>query len=142
MVNLAASRSTVRPKGAVLRTVLLSLIGVVGVVAGLLSMHTLSVDAPIQTPVAAVAPAEHHDAGVAFERPATSDECGPSGCEPLHVMGLMACVLALLLVSLVAAPYVSRWYVTLRVFTRLSILAHLAAAPPPPSLVALSISRT
>jgi hypothetical protein len=130
----------------VLRTMLLSLLGVVAVIVGLMAMHTLSVDAPTHTPAAAVAPAEHHTGGGALtaDSPATSDECGPAGCEPMHAMGLMTCVLALLLVSLAfaAAPHISRWFVTLRALNRVLLSALLAAAPTPPSLIELSISRT
>lgn len=145
-MTLAAIRSAVRPQGAVLRTMLLSLLGVVGIIAGLMAMHTLSVDAPAHTPVAAVAPMEHHadDPARTAGMPATSNECGPAGCEPMHAMGLMTCVLALLLVSLAfgAAPHISRWFVNLRTLSRVLLTAFIAAAPTPPSLVALSISRT
>jgi len=145
-VALATIRSAVRPQGAVLRTALLSLLGVVGVIAGLMAMHTLSVDAATHAPVAAVAPMEHHadDPARSAGMPATSDECGQAGCDPMHAMGLTTCVLALLLVSLVfgAAPRISRWFVNLRTLSRMLLSTLLAAAPTPPSLVALSISRT
>jgi hypothetical protein len=146
MVTLAAIRSTLRPQTAVLRTVLLSLASVIAMVAGLLAMHTLNVDASTPTPIAAIAPIEHHayDAARTVEMPPTSDECGPSGCEPMHAMSLMTCVLALLLISLVfgASPHISRWFVNLRILSRALVSTFLAAAPAPPSLIALSISRT
>lgn len=144
-MTLAAIRSALRPHTAVLRTVLLSLLSVIAMVAGLLAMHTLTVDAPTHPPVAAVAAMEHpDDTARTADAPATSDECQLTNCEPTHAMGLVTCVLALLLVSLIlgAVPHVSRWLVTLRSLGRVLFSALLAAAPTPPSLTALSISRT
>jgi hypothetical protein len=146
MVSLAAIRSAVHPRTAVLRTVLLSLLGVIVLVAGLLAMHTLSIDAPTHTAGAAVAPMALHadDAAQTAEMPSPSDDCGPTGCEPMLAIGVMTCVLALLLVSLVfgAAPHVSRWFLSLQTLGRARLSPLLAAAPAPPSLISLSISRT
>ena len=72
------------------------------------------------------------------------DECGASGCEPMPVMVLMACVLALFLVwlGLAALRRLSWRFVTLRTAGRTLTALVFAAAPTPPSLIALSISRT
>ncbi|WP_373298453.1 DUF6153 family protein [Pseudolysinimonas yzui] len=146
MVTLSAIRSVAHPPTAAVRTLLLSLLGVAAVVVGLLAMHTFSLDEPTHTPAAAVSPMEHQAGETARspEPPATSSDCGTSGCEPMHAMGFMACLLALLVVSLVfgAAPHISRWLANLRTDGRVLLSALLAAVPAPPSLISLSISRT
>jgi hypothetical protein len=144
MVTLAAIRSAVRPRAS--RTILLTLIGVIAIVVGLLTMHTLSLDGPAHSPVAAAAPIEHHAEGPAHgeQTPATSGACGAVGCDPTHTLGLMSCVLALLLAPLIVAamPSIALLVATLWSIGRALISALLAASPGPPSLIALSISRT
>jgi hypothetical protein len=138
---MTAIRTIRRPPRAVLLTLSLGLV-VGAIVLGLVGMHTLSVDAPHHAPAAVVS--EHHLAeGMQSTSPA-SDECTPTGCQPAHAMGLAFCVLALLVLSLLigaAPPRTGRWMMiplTLR-----SLEPNLrAVAPDPPSLIALSISRT
>jgi hypothetical protein len=146
MVTLSAIRSVTHPRAAAVRTVLLSLIGIATVLVGLLSMHTFSPDESTHTSAVASATMEHEAGETARspEPPATSGDCGTSACEPMNAMGLMTCLIALVFVSLAfgAAPHVSRWLANLRTDGRAVISALLAAAPAPPSLIALSISRT
>jgi len=136
---MAAIRAIRRPPRVVLLTLSLALV-VGAIVIGLVGMHTLSVDAPRHAPVAAAS--EHH---LAEEMPSTPpDECGPTGCQPLHAMELAMCVLALLVLSVVtgaAPPRTGRWMMMLLMLRSLEPKLR-AVAPHPPSLIALSISRT
>lgn len=127
------------------RSILLRLALVVGVLAGLLAMHTV-ITAPDHPAVAAVVTTEHHAAevgGALSESPA-SDDCGVSGCEPVHAMGAMACLLALLVAWVLtgAAPPAGRWMNELPAAALALVATLRSVAPPPPSLIALSISRT
>jgi hypothetical protein len=127
------------------RSLLLRLALVVGVLAGLLAMHTV-ITGPAHPAAATAVTIEHHAAetpGVLSESPA-SDDCASSGCEPSHAMGVMACLLGLLVAWVLtgAAPPAGRWMKELPA-AALAIVATLrSVAPPPPSLIALSISRT
>jgi hypothetical protein len=141
---MTALRAIRRPPRAVLLTLSLGLV-VGAIVIGLVGMHTLSIDAPHHAPAAAVA-AEHHPGppeGIQVVSPAP-DECASTGCQPVHAIGLAMCVLALLVLSLVvgvAPPRSGRWMM-ITLATR-SLEPRLRAVDPdPPSLVALSISRT
>jgi hypothetical protein len=128
-----------------LRSLLLRLVLVVAVLAGLLAMHTVITGAQH---TAAVAPAavEHHPAETAhvLTEPAVPDDCASSGCLPLHAMGIMTCLLALLVAWALsgAAPPTGRWMRELRAAALALVAASRSVLPPPPSLVALSISRT
>jgi hypothetical protein len=125
------------------RSILLRLALVIAVLAGLLAMHTL-VTGPSHAAAATALTMEHHPAEPWGdpERGIDADDCGPE-CVPLHAMGVMACVLALLVgLSLVMAPRAESgsW--------KRPTAAHWLIGEPrsvvarPPSLVALSISRT
>jgi hypothetical protein len=59
-------------------------------------------------------------------------------------MGVMACLLALLVASVLtgAAPPVGRWMKELPAAALALVATLRSVAPPPPSLIALSISRT
>lgn len=146
-----------------LRRLLVTFAGVLLVIAGLLAMHTLASGHVGEHPDAAAASIEHAgnpvvavDAVMAsMSVPATdmgsgavaggcTAECGPAGM-PDHSALMAACVLALLAVAIVvlvpallsrlnAAPAPVR---TLERIVR-AALPH----PRPPSLTALSISRT
>lgn len=138
---MTANRAIRRPPRAVRLTLSLALV-VGAIVIGLVGMHTLSVDAPHRAPVAVAS--EHHLAQEMPSTPPAQDECGPAGCQPLHAMGLAMCVLALLVLALVtgvAPPRTGRWMVTLPTSRSLEPKVR-AVAPDPPSLIALSISRT
>jgi len=138
---MTAIRAIRRPPRAVLLTLSLGLV-VGAIVIGLVGMHTFSVDAPHHAPVAAVA--EHHPAEEIPSTAPAPDECGPTGCQPMHAMGLAMCILALLVLSLItgaAPPRTGRWMLTLPMLRSLEPKRR-AVAPHPPSLIALSISRT
>lgn len=127
------------------RSLLLRLVLVVGVLAGLLAMHTVLTGAAHPAAAAAVT-VEHHAAetgGAPGEAPA-SDDCGTSGCAPLHAMGVMACLLALLVAWVLtgASPPAGRWMRDVPTAALALAAALRSVAPPPPSLIALSISRT
>ena len=145
-MSLVVIRSALRPQTALRRTLFLSLLGVVAIVVGLLAMHTLSVDSPGHTTVAITPMDHHHPAELSGpEGPqSTSDDCDSEGCHPVHAMGLMTCVLALLAVTLLfgAGSGARRWIVALPSVARSLAWTLRAASPTPPSLIYLSISRT
>jgi hypothetical protein len=125
------------------RSLLLRFALVVAVLAGLLAMHTLVAGQP-HTAAAAVVTVEHHPAEASGETgaPLDAEECGPE-CLPLHAMGLMACVLALLAgLVLLAATRAGSWRPRRSPATASFVTALRSIVPQPPSLVALSISRT
>jgi hypothetical protein len=128
---------------AAVRSLLLRLALVVGVVAGLLAMHTV-ITGPAHAATAVTV--EHHaaDAGEPMSESPAFDECGSSGCEPLHAMGVMACMLALLVAWVLtgAAPPAGRWKNDLPAAVLALAQRPRSVGPPPPSLIALSISRT
>lgn len=144
-MNLAVIRAALLPQSELLRKGLLAALGVVAILAGLLAMHTLSASAPSHIPVAGVAEMDHHLAQP-VEMPVTqaaSDECA-SGCEPVHAMGLMACLLVLMTIAMivVAMAPAALWFASqgrmwIQPATRIS-----TGSPSPPSLEELSISRT
>lgn len=125
------------------RSILLRLVLVIAVLAGLLAMHTLIVEPPHTTAAVTV---QHHSAenGGALSESTVQDDCGSSDCQPLHAMGLMTCLLALLvaLVLAGAAPPAGRWVRELPMAALAFGAALRSVASPPPSLIALSISRT
>jgi hypothetical protein len=145
MVNLAVIRAALLPQSELLRKGLLAALGIVAILAGLLAMHTLSASAPSHIPVAGVAEMDHHLAQpVAMPvTQAASDECA-SGCEPVHAMGLMACLLVLMTVSMivVAMSPAARWFDPKLPSWRQPVVRIFTASPSPPSLEELSISRT
>lgn len=127
------------------RSLLLRLALVAGVLAGLLAMHTL-VTGPAHTAAATAVTTEHHavEAGAPMSESPASDECASSGCEPLHALGVMACLLALLVAWVLtgAAPPAGRWMTESSAAVRALLGSFRSVAPSPPSLIALSISRT
>lgn len=115
---------------------------VVGILAGLLAMHTL-VTASSHTPTAAAAVTHHAEpGGGAVTGSPAPDDC--ADCDPGHAMGLMTCVLALLVAWVLAsvAPPSGRRLNALPAVALTLVAALRSFAPAPPSLVALSISRT
>lgn len=145
-MTLSAIRTAARSRTVAVRTVLLSLIGVGAIVVGLLMLHSFSLDESPASPAAAVSPATTPAGETArsAEQPAAPDDCGLSGCDPAHTVGFLACLLAVMVVSLipVAAPHMSRWLTNLWAQSPSLLYALRAAVPAPPSLIALSISRT
>lgn len=128
-----------------LRTVLLTGVGVAALMFGLLAMHTLNLAGPHHETAASISQTDHAMVAAGDNsHVASASECGEGGCGLVDGMGAMACVLALLVAAIAfAAPAIrSRW---------LELLPHVAATPArvdvaspdhPPSLIALSISRT
>lgn len=134
------------------RRLLLGLSAVAAIVAGLLAMHSLNIASHhnevvvaqhSETLVAQPAAADHH-------HPASTDvlqgteqvgSCG-EGCDMSSMLG--GCILALLVTSalLAGAATVSRSSGVHVILTRIIAAAASLAAPVPPSLQALSISRT
>jgi hypothetical protein len=127
------------------RLILLRLALVIAVLAGLLAMHTLMTGPP-QTAATAAVTVEHHpaDTGGALSESATPEDCGSSGCHPLHALGFITCLLVLLVAWVLsgAAPPAARWRRALPVAALALVALLRSVAPQPPSLVALSISRT
>ena len=129
---------------------LLIVLAVPALLVGLLAMHVLS-GAPIQAdttthhPVVLTDDASHHEANTALagHDPAESAACGPA-CGQDHEMLAMACLLALLVaaLTLLAAAQVHRGTWMLRPIRFLGVFVSAPPEPRPPSLTALSISRT
>lgn len=126
-----------------------ALLAVPAVVAGILAMHFLTglaapgaaahhMDAPT---IVAAAP---HVMGEADTAPAILD-CSAQ-CAPTHEMTAMACLmLALLVVFVLLASSTGGllgWVSPRVVLARISVALAALAPPNPPSLTALSISRT
>ena len=124
-------------------------LGVAAIVVGLLAMHVITATSTDHT--------GHHTAATTHEHTDTMlmTDTSPAGaattdcngaCESGHNMASMACLLALLITTLILTVRViiSRWGSDLyRLVAALSAALPAALAPPsPPSLLALSISRT
>jgi hypothetical protein len=144
-VNLSAIRAALLPQSMHMRRGLLAVFGAVAIIVGLLSMHTLSGNAPSHDPVAGIAEMDHHLAqtGAVSVSQTASDNC-TSGCEPMHAMALMACLLVLMTIAMivVAMAPAALWFAPqgrmwIQPATRIS-----TGSPSPPSLEELSISRT
>ncbi|WP_152030945.1 DUF6153 family protein [Agromyces aureus] len=140
-----------------LRLLLIAL-AVPSVLIGLLAMHVLSgaasqPSAATHHTIAVVAASDesHHEGATnaashdpsASASATTSAACGPA-CEQEHGMLTMACLLALLVaaLTLLAAAQVHRGAWMLRPIRFLGVFLSAPAQPSPPSLIALSISRT
>jgi len=123
---------------------------VIAVIAGILAMHSLSLEdnqTGSVTPAVSVVSAQGEP--VAATAPVSSSDsqgCDTIVCTPGHALDAIACVLALLLtLSLLILVDRSRWDELLALLRR-----HLSVMPTPrglalwaaPSLVALSVSRT
>ena len=135
----------------VLRKAMLLLVLVGALVAGLLAMHIVASAmgghnyAPAST--MAMQGAVHHAGAIAVpgdESTAVSDCAG--SCDPGHSMVTMVCVLALLITVLVLGalrrPALAGLLRALLLPLRRIVAFAAAAFPLPPSLDALSISRT
>lgn len=144
-MNLAVIRAAMLPQSVLLRKGLLAVLGVVAILAGMLAMHTLSASAPSHSSVADIAAMDHHLAQP-VEMPATqaaSDVCA-SGCEPVHAMVVMACLLVLMTVSVIVVAMLpaARWFDPQLHLWRQPAVRISTTSPSPPSLEQLSISRT
>lgn len=144
-MNLTAIRAALLPQSMHMRRGLLAVFGAVAIIVGLLAMHTLSANAPSHDPVAGIAEMDHHLAqtGAVSVSPTASDDC-TSGCEPMHAMALMACLLVLMTIAIIAAATApaALWFSAQhRMWLQLAIRIS-TGSPSPPSLEELSISRT
>lgn len=147
-MNLAKLRDVGDSDAPMWRTVLLSLLAVAALIVGLIAMHSLNLDsshyaAEVASPSGAHhAPASSTTDPVSLASPAL--ECGGAGCDPGHAMTFMACILALLVASIAfgVASNGLLGYGSPRRLLQLLLIHLQSAIPPPPSLHALSISRT
>jgi len=143
-------RAALQPGGSTRRVALLGLGVVIAVLAGILAMHSLSLEdnqtGAVTPGVSAVSPQAEPAAAIAPASPADTQGCDTVLCTPGHALGPIACVLALLLtLSLLILVDRSRSDELLALLRR-----HLSVMPTPrglaartaPSLVALSVSRT
>ena len=144
-MNLSAIRAALLPQRMHMRKGLLAFLGAVAIIVGLLAMHTLSANAPSHDPVVGVAEMDHHLTLTDSipETQTASNDCA-SGCEPMHAMALMACLLVLMAIAIfaIAMAPAARWFAPqprtwLQPAVRIS-----TGSPSPPSLEGLSISRT
>ncbi len=122
-----------------LRSLLLSAVAVAAIVVGLLAMHSMNF--ALSEPAAGVAPTsagEH--AGSMAPNPSCDAECESA---PVHDMMTEACFFILLVtVLLLTLPSVAATLVGAANPFRYLVSIAIRAAAKPPSLVALSISRT
>ncbi|NYD75865.1 DUF6153 family protein [Leifsonia soli] len=140
------------------------LLAVVGVIVGILGMHTLvsgpadsmSPHAALHSALGSDHPGEEStkgtDAGRGMAMGSSTDpgmdahaHCAAGGCGPGHDMSAMLCFLALLAtVLLLLAPILmrSRWAFFAAIAARAREVPRIIAPASPPSLHVLSISRT
>lgn len=147
-MNLAAIRSAVSPQSAARRNVLLTLLGVVVIVIGLLAMHTLAAS-PAHASVGDVGDSARHvvaDLSVADVQASVESDghCGSGDCRSPHALALMTCIFALVAASLVLVAGHNSWRSSpVTIAPAQSLITGLRLAPlVPPSLIVLSISRT
>ena len=112
---------------------------------GLLAMHSLNLEHTSSESTVASATASAHHAGMATgdNLVGTADDCaGP--CAPEHSMTAMVCILALLVSLLLigAIRVVAGWKPFWRWVASITERVAALPLPAPPSLHALSISRT
>lgn len=143
-MTLDAVNRALRPHALVWRRLLLTLAAVVAIIVGLLAMHSFSTDAGNHdATTAVVAEAHQHEHGGA---PFVANHDCDGACEPGHSMPVTACLLALLVFTLLLAAReaVARGRLPLpgAANPEWPVQAGALRWPRPPSLEALSISRT
>lgn len=124
-------------------------LGVTAIMVGLLAMHVITATSSDHTGHHPAATTHEHTDTMLMTDPAPASaattDCN-GACEFGHNMANMACLLALLITTLILTVRViiSRWGSDLyRLIAALSAALPAALAPPsPPSLLTLSISRT
>ena len=145
-MSMIALAQRLRPGPRGLGHSLLALIAVTAaIIVGLLAMHSLNSHTETAAPATASAMHEHGTAGPGVTdhgttQPATDGDC--ADCGGHASMLAMACVLALLIVSLLLfLPRVGiTWGAALRAGP--TLIARATHLPRPPSLLVLCISRT
>lgn len=143
------------PHGRSIRRMLILSLAVIGVVVGILGMHTLMVGAGSTANAHAMQDqaAEHrsHDSEVTASATASAPggaayaDCAGGSCGSGHDMSTMLCLLALIVTSLLLlAPALVRSGTAFfqAIASRGREFARVLAPERPPSLHALSISRT
>lgn len=141
-MSTAALRRAINEPRSVSRRFLVMLLGVIGIVVGLLAMHSFSSEPAHGAHVASAASTDLHTTASTTVPEADEEHCA-AGCES-HSAAAMMCVLALLVgLLLIALPRASR---TLRPVIPWLAEKGRRGPPlrmlPPPSLHVLSISRT
>ena len=144
--------------GAIRRSLAL-LIAVSAIVAGILGMHVLMAGSGIASNAHAAQSmsvggdshiteltANGHDGAATFAGSVSSGaaDCLAGSCDPVHDVMAMICLLALLVTALLLAPAIGRSRTTLfqDIVARAREFVSRVAPRSPPSLYALSISRT
>ena len=140
-MSLAAVNRALHPHALIWRRLLLTFAAVGAILVGLLAMHSFSAETGHHGTAAVIATEGHHE-----HAPAPADEDCGGGCAPGHAMTATACLLALLVLTLLLA---ARDDSIRGGLVRAAAVGHArwrhAGAlrwPKPPSLVALCISRT
>ena len=147
-MGMRALRDALHPQRSLARRLLLAVFAVAALVVGLLAMHSMSLDSHNEVVAAAHSATEGHEHSTAIVNTHDASEVQLSnGCAGDCGMGhsmLTACVLALLMAVLAvpAAALLSRWSAAVPLLAALARSAGATVALPPPSLTALSISRT
>lgn len=142
-------RAALRPGGPTPHAALLGFGVVIAIIAGILAMHSLSLEdnqtGTVTPGVSAVSPQTEPAAAIAPVSP-DSQGCDAITCTPGHAASAMACLLALVLtLSLLILVDRSRWDELLALLRRrLSVMSmpRALAVRATPSLITLSISRT
>ena len=134
-MSVMTLRQAMRPSATLARTFLLTAAAVIGVLIGLVGMHHGGEPAMVDVASPDAATAGDHSAA----DPCAEGDCGGG----MDAMAFMACVLALLAVSIVLAIRPGRVVTIARAQAPPHATATLTEAPPvPPDLNVLSISRT
>ncbi|PVE98289.1 DUF6153 family protein [Microbacterium sp. TPD7012] len=153
-MSLIDAGQRVRGQRTLTHTVLAVLAVAVGIIAGLLAMHSFNSHATtvghhdtVAVSTDAGVSERHHDTSTAAQLPGSpTSDAGCATCESGDSMTWMACVLALLVATILLGRSGLGWRHTplvailASVTTRWPARAH--ALPPAPSLTVLCISRT
>jgi len=148
-MSVMTLRRAMRPGATLARTFLLTAGAVIAVLIGLLGMHVLSTGSTHHAPVV-ISESASHGGDLALAGAATApshlaaDPCADGGCGgETGAMPYMACVLALLAVSVILAFRPTRSVMTSRgLAPPAAIAAPIESPPVAPDLNVLSISRT
>jgi hypothetical protein len=152
-VSLDALNRALQSHTLVWRRLFVIFAAVVAILGGLLAMHSFSTHTDHGSAVAAAdgghshGATDPHVAGLheAGSHAAAADECADGLCTPGHSSELTACLLALLVATIIlAVRSVPGRALLLLIVALASARLQMSVARParPPSLVALSISRT
>lgn len=155
-MSVMTLRQAMHPGPTVARTFLLTAAAAIAVLIGLLGMHVLSSGSTHHAPVV-ISESTHHGGQPAMVDVmsasaatatagdhSTTEPCAEDGCGGgMDAMAFMACVLALLAVSIVLAIRPGRLATDSRALAPpTATTTPIEASPVPPDLTVLSISRT